>query len=70
MRRTDDLDALDEIALFRRDRELLARAYGDFVVSTPAREKVFRVFETAVGRRSVPLSRLRDSLAERRGSLA
>jgi nitrogenase-stabilizing/protective protein len=63
---TDDLASLDEVAMFRRYRELLARAYQDFVTSTPAREKVFKVFQTADGQQHVPLSGVRASLAERR----
>jgi len=55
----------DDVALFRRYRELLARAYLDFVASTPAREKVFRVFEQAEGVRTVPLEALRASRAAR-----
>ena len=60
------LPADDEVATFRRYRELLAQAYADFVVSTPAREKVFKVFHDAEGVAAVPLASLRRSLAERR----
>ena len=70
LHQSDDLPALDEVALFRRYRELLARAYQDFVDSTPAREKVFKVFQTADGTQHVQLASLRDSLAERRLSRA
>jgi nitrogenase-stabilizing/protective protein len=62
----ENLAALDEIELFRRYRELLAQAYQDFVASTPAREKVFKVFQTAEGTQTVGLASLRDSLIERR----
>lgn len=52
--------------MFKRYRELLARAYQDFVSSTPAREKVFKVFQDASGTQHVQLASLRDSLVERR----
>lgn len=66
LHRSDDLAALDDVAMFRRYRELLARAYQDFVASTPQREKVFKVFRDAEGTQHVQLASLRDSLGERR----
>ena len=66
LHRCDDLTALDDVALFRRYRELLAQAYQDFVASTAQREKVFKVFQQAEGTQHVPLATLRDSLGERR----
>ena len=66
LRAEPGLQAQDDVALFRRYRELLAQAYQDFVQSTPAREKVFRVFQEADGTRSVSLDGLRGSLAQRR----
>ncbi len=59
----EGLAGLDEIGLFRRYRELLRDAYQDFVRSTPAQEKVFKVFQEADGSRSVSLESLRGSLA-------
>jgi nitrogenase-stabilizing/protective protein len=66
LHKSDGLAAADEMEQFRRYRELLAQAYQDFVQSTPAREKVFKVFQDAGGTQHVQLSGLRNSLAERR----
>lgn len=60
----------DDVALFRRYREQLARAYQDFVQSNAQREKVFKVFQTADGSQHVPLASLREGLAARRSSAA
>lgn len=60
------LAAEDEQQQFDRYRSLLERAYQDFVVSTPAREKVFKVFQDADGVQHVGLAGLRDSLPGRR----
>lgn len=68
LRKSEGLDAADEVEQFRRYRLLLAQAYQDFVVSTPAREKVFKVFQDAGGTQHVQLAGLRNSLAERRQS--
>jgi nitrogenase-stabilizing/protective protein len=62
----DAAAGLDDAAQFGRYHDLLARAYQDFESSTPAREKVFKVFQTADGQQQVPLSTLRASLDERR----
>lgn len=66
LHQADDLGALDDVGLFRRYRELLANAYEDFVNSSAVREKVFKVFQEADGRKTVGLDSLRRSLAERR----
>ncbi len=68
LHKADDLGTLDDVGLFRRYRELLAQAYGDFLVSTPAQEKVFKVFQDAGGTQHVGLSSLKQSLAERRAA--
>ena len=62
---TEGLAGLDDIEMFKRYRELLARAYDDFVHSNAATERVFKVFQDAGGRQSVPVTSVRDSLAER-----
>ena len=66
LHRSEGMSGLNEVDLFKRYRELLAQAYQDFVTSTPAREKVFKVFQDADGTQHVQLASLRDSLAERR----
>jgi nitrogenase-stabilizing/protective protein len=68
LRKADDLAAQSDVELFRSYRELLARAYQDFVTSTPAQEKVFKVFQDAGGTQHVRASSLRDSLSTRRAS--
>lgn len=57
---------LDEVEMFRRYRALLLQAYQDFVNSSAAREKVFKVFQDVGGQQHVPIGRLRESLADRR----
>ncbi|MCA6218594.1 nitrogenase stabilizing/protective protein NifW [Ideonella sp. B7] len=66
LHKAEGLGGLDELAMFQRYRELLVHAYQDFVQSDAATEKVFKVFQDAGGQQHVSLSKLRDSLAERR----
>jgi len=65
MRQEQGLDALDEIEMFKHLRTLLAQAYNDFVRSTPAKEKVFKVLQNADSK-SVSLDSLRDTLSATR----
>ncbi len=55
----------DELQMFTAYRSLLQKAYGDFVTSTPAREKVFKVFQDTEGRQHVSLDSLKASMPQR-----
>ena len=62
LHKATDLAGLDEVETYRRYRGLLTQAYQDFVQSTPAQEKVFKVFQDVGGTQHVRASSLRDSL--------
>ncbi len=66
LRTTPGLADLDSGTLRSRCQELLARAYQDFVRSTPAQEKVFKVFQDMDGQQ-VGLDKLRATLPSNRG---
>jgi nitrogenase-stabilizing/protective protein len=68
LHRAEGLDTLDEIEMFRRYREFLARAYADFTTSNAAQEKVFKVFQDTEGRQHVSVDALRSSLGVRRAA--
>lgn len=65
LRTTPDMEKLDETTLRENCRALLTRAYEDFVRSTPAKEKVFKVFQDQDGPQ-VALDSLRLTLPSRR----
>jgi nitrogenase-stabilizing/protective protein len=65
LRKSEGQHLLDEVERFRLYRSLLAQAYQDFVDSTPAREKVFKVFQDTGGTQHVGLAGLRQSLGAR-----
>jgi len=64
--RQENLSAItDEVGLFTKYREQLVKAYDDFVKSTPAEEKVFKVFQDTNGRQHVSLDSLKASMPRR-----
>ena len=65
LRATPGTEAMDDATLHGVCKELLTRAYGDFVKSTPAQEKVFKVFQDTDGKQHVSLDSLRTAMSTR-----
>jgi nitrogenase-stabilizing/protective protein len=65
IRQENLLAQTNEVGLYTLYREQLVKAYADFVSSTPAREKVFKVFQDTNGRQHVSLDSLKASLPQR-----
>jgi nitrogenase-stabilizing/protective protein len=65
IRQANLLSANNELELYTAYREQLVKAYADFVKSTPAQEKVFKVFQDTAGRQHVSVDSLRASMTQR-----
>jgi nitrogenase-stabilizing/protective protein len=65
IRKENLLAVTNELDLFTQYREQLAKSYEDFVKSTPAQEKVFKVFQDAGGLQHVSIESLQASLPQR-----
>jgi nitrogenase-stabilizing/protective protein len=65
IRQANLLSSNNELELYTAYREQLIKAYADFVKSTPAQEKVFKVFQDTAGRQHVSLDNLRASMTQR-----
>ncbi len=65
LRATPGTAEMTDDALRSVCKELLTRAYGDFVRSTPAQEKVFKVFQDVDGKQHVSIDSLRTAMPTR-----
>ena len=65
LRATPGTAGMDDHTLHGVCKELLAKAYQDFVTSTPAQEKVFKVFQDVDGTQHVSLESLRTAMTTR-----
>ncbi len=65
LRQTPGTSEMDDATLSGVCKELLAKAYEDFVRSTPVQEKVFKVFQDVDGKQHVSLDSLRTAMATR-----
>lgn len=59
--RQEKLGDLNEVSMFQKYRSLLMRSYEDFVHSTAAKEKVFKVFQDADAK-SFTIDKLKSTL--------
>ncbi len=65
LRATPGTATMDDGKLHGVCKETLAKAYSDFVNSTPAQEKVFKVFQDTDGKQHVSLDSMRSALSSR-----
>lgn len=65
LRATPGTSTMDDDTLRGVCKELLTTAYGDFVRSTPAQEKVFKVFQDVDGKQHVSVDSLRTAMSTR-----
>ena len=65
LRATPGTAEMDDDTLAGVCREALTKAYSDFVSSTPAQEKVFKVFQDTDGKQHVSLDSMRSALPSR-----
>jgi nitrogenase-stabilizing/protective protein len=69
IRQEPNLPEDNEQALYQCYRGLLVKAYSDFEKSTPAQEKVFKVFQDVDGHQHVSLQNLKATLPSQGGSV-
>jgi len=65
LRATPGTAEMDDATLHGVCKDLLTRAYGDFVRSTAAQEKVFKVFQDVDGTQHVSLESMRTAMSTR-----
>ena len=65
LRATPGTAEMDDDTLRGVCREALGKAYSDFVNSTAAKEKVFKVFQDTDGKQHVSLDSMRSALSSR-----
>jgi len=65
LRATPGTAEMDDGALHGVCKETLGKAYSDFVNSTAAQERVFKVFQDTDGKQHVSLDSMRSALSSR-----